>query len=50
MTGEDLGFKPGVVAPTKFVYSSLGKAFNNGLDEDKKQLENRTGENIENSN
>ena len=33
LTGEDLGYKPGVVEKAKFGYSSLGKVFNKGLDE-----------------
>ena len=38
MTGEDLGYKPGVVEQAKFEYSSLSKVFNNGLEkEDKKE-------------
>ena len=38
MTGEDLGYKPGVVEQAKFEYSPLGKVFNNGLEkEDKKE-------------
>ena len=38
MTGEDLGYKPGVVEQAKFEYSPLGKVFNKGLDkEDKKE-------------
>ena len=28
MTGEDLGYKPGVVEQAKFEYSPLGKIFN----------------------
>ena len=38
LTGEDLGYKPGVLEKVKFEYSPLGKVFNKGLDEnDKKQ-------------
>ena len=38
MTGEDLGYKPGVFEKAKFEYSPLGKVFNKGLDEsDKKE-------------
>ena len=38
LTGEDLGYKPGVVEQAKFEYSPLGKIFNKGLDkEDKKE-------------
>ena len=38
MTGEDLGYKPGVIEKAKVKYSSLGKVFNKGLDEsDKKE-------------
>ena len=38
LTGEDLGYKPGVVEQAKFEYSPLGKVFNKGLDkEDKKE-------------
>ena len=31
LTGEDLGYKPGVVEKIKFEYSPLGKALNKGL-------------------
>ena len=31
LTGEDLGYKPGVVEQAKFEYSPLGKVFNKGL-------------------
>ena len=34
LTGEDLGLKPSSIEQTKFGYSSLGKIFNRGLDED----------------
>ena len=38
MTGEDFGYKPGVVWNAKFEHSSLGKVFNKWLDEsDKKE-------------
>ena len=37
LTGEDLGYKPGVVQKTKFEYSSLGQVFNKGLEKDEKQ-------------
>ena len=38
LTGEDLGYNPGVVEKAKFKYSPLGKVFNKGLDEsDKKE-------------
>ena len=37
LTGEDLGYKPGVVQRAKFEYSPFGKVFNKGLDKDKKQ-------------
>ena len=38
MTGEDLGYKPGVVEQAKFKYSPLDKVFNKGLKkEDKKE-------------
>ena len=36
LTGEDLGYKPGVVEPVKFEYFPLGKVFNNGLDKEDK--------------
>ena len=31
MTGEDLGYKPGVVEKVKFEYSQLGEALNNKI-------------------
>ena len=31
MTGEDLGYKPGVVERAKFEYSPLGEALRKGL-------------------
>ena len=37
LTGEDLGYKPGVVEKAKFEYSPLGKVFNKGLDESQKK-------------
>ena len=38
MTGEDLGYKPGVVEQVIFEYYHLGKIFKKGLDEkDKKE-------------
>ena len=38
MTGEDLGYKPGVLEQAKFKYSPLGKVFNKRLEkEDKKE-------------
>ena len=38
LTGENLGYKPGVVEQAKFKYSSLGKVFNKGLEKaDKKE-------------
>ena len=36
MTGEDLGYKPGVDEKGKYEYSPLGKFFNKGLDENDK--------------
>ena len=36
-TGEDLGYKPGVVEQAKFEYSPLGKVFNKGLYEKKRR-------------
>ena len=53
LTGEDLGYKPGVVVKAKFEHSPLGKVFNKGLDErDKKEgilkrLKNIEGKNKE---
>ena len=32
LTGENLGYKPGVVQEAKFEYSPLGQVFNKGLD------------------
>ena len=37
LTGEDLGYKPGVAEKAKFEYSPLGKVFNNGSDESDKK-------------
>ena len=37
LTGEDLDFKPSIVAQAKFEYSPLGKIFNKGLSEDDKK-------------
>ena len=37
LTGEDLGLKPSTVEPAKFEYSPLGKVFDKGLEEDKKE-------------
>ena len=37
LTGEDLGLKPSTIEQTKFEYSPLGKIFNKGLNEDKKE-------------
>ena len=39
LIGEDLGYKPGVVAQAKFEYSPLGKVFKKGLDKKKKKKE-----------
>ena len=35
LTGEHLGYKPGLLEQAKFEYSPLGKVFNRGLDEKK---------------
>ena len=37
LIGEDLGFKPSTVAKAKFEYSSLGKVFIKGLEEEGKK-------------
>ena len=37
LTGEDLDLKPSTIKQTKFEYSSLGKIFNKGFREDKKE-------------
>ena len=34
LTGEDLGYKPGVVEQDKFEYSPLGQVFNKRLDKE----------------
>ena len=36
LTGEDLSLKPSTVEQAKFMYSSLSKIFNKGLNEDGK--------------
>ena len=53
LTGEDLGYKSGLIERVKFDYSPLGKEFNTGLNkEDKKEgllkrLKNIEGKNKE---
>ena len=48
MTGEDLGYKTGVVERAKFEYSPLGKVFNKGLNKkDKKEGLFKTLKNVE---
>ena len=53
LTGEDLGYKPGVLEQAKFEYFPLGKVFNKGLEKvDKtdrlvKRLKNVKGKNKE---
>ena len=48
LTGEDLGYKPGVLHQAKFEYSALGKIFNKGLEkEDKKERLLKRLKNIE---
>ena len=37
LTGEDLGLKPSIVEQAKFEYSTLGKIFNKGLDQNDKK-------------
>ena len=37
LTGEDLGLKESTVEQAKFEYSPLGKVFDKGLEEDKKE-------------
>ena len=37
LTGDDLGYKPGVGEKAKFEYSPLGKVFNKGLGESDKK-------------
>ena len=39
MTGQDLGYKPGVVEKVIFEYSPLDKVFNKGLDEKEKKTD-----------
>ena len=55
LTGEDLGYKPGVVGKAKFEYPPIGKVFNKGLGEsDKKEgplkrlknIEDKSGEQL----
>ena len=43
LTGEDLGYNPGVVEKVKLEYSPLNKVFNKGLEKNDKK---RTFENI----
>ena len=52
MTGEDLGYKPSVIEPTRFNYLPLGKVFTKGLDkdEDKKEGFFKGLQNIEHNN
>ena len=51
LTGEDLGYKPSIVEQARFVYSPLGKSFNEGLtEEDKKEGLLRSVKNIEDKN
>ena len=51
LTGEDLGYKPGVIEQAKVEYSPLGKAFNKGLDKkDKKEGLLKKLKNIEDKN
>ena len=52
MTGEDLGYRPGVLKEAKFDYSPLGKVFNMGLDnkDDKKEGLLKRLKNIEDKN
>ena len=51
LTGEDLGYKPGVVEQAKFEYFPLSKVFNKGLkrDDEEKGLLQRL-KNIEDKN
>ena len=37
LTGEDLGYKPGVVNQAKLEYSLLGKVFHQGLNKKNKK-------------
>ena len=39
LTGEDLGYKPGVAEEVKFQYSSMSKVFNKGLKENEEKKE-----------
>ena len=50
LTGEDLGLKPSTIEQTKFEYSPLGKIFNKGLSEDKKEGLLKRLRNIEDEN
>ena len=51
MTGEDLGYKPGVVEKAKFGYSALAKVFNKELEKEDKKEELLKGlKNIEDKN
>ena len=51
LTGEDLGYQPGIVEKAEFKYSPLGKVFNKVLDEkDKKEILLEKFKNIENKN
>ena len=51
LTGEDLGYKPSIVEQARFVYSPLGKSFNEGLtEEDKKEGLLMSVKNIEDKN
>ena len=52
LTGEDLGYRPGVLEEAKFDYSPLGKVFNMGLDnkDDKKEGLLKRLKNIEDKN
>ena len=48
MTGEDFGYKPGLVEQAKLEYSSLSKIFNKRLEkEDKKKKLLKRFKNIE---
>ena len=50
-TGQDLGYKPGVVEQDKFEYSPLGRVFNKESDkEDKKEGHLKRLKNIEGKN
>ena len=51
LTGEDLGYKSGVIEKAKIEYYPLGKVFNKGLDEsDKKDGLLKRPKNIEGKN